>query len=860
MHHTQVVAKRMSGVEGHSTVRAGDAVLRYGGRTSDREVSNAVYCMHMSSLEWRELRCKGYSPVGRCYHTADVYAGRMVVFGGLTAIGWDDVHFNNYNVFVSPDMLDPYDRSRPGKDRFRERVTPVTLAPDEPYCYHELDLLKTPQWTSPSTTGDHPEPRSHHTSAVNGNCLMIYGGYNTHSSGRLPDERQKSVNNVFSLNLDTHVWTRVECTGSIPPMLFGHSSFFCEGIFFTLGGVDTLKAQEEQYLCAWSVKDCEWRWLLQNDERAMGPRALHSTVLHGSRVVTFGGSSNVSSTLHADVHVFDIASGEWLRPFCTGEAPTARRAHSAVLLDGKMLVTGGIDDEGHRSSRAYLLDLFTWHWEVLSASFNATPLLAVADDNQKSRKKLEAIHAKRRKEKMVLMKLPEGKVRTEFVLQTQSDETPIDWGISFGDDPLVISQIKPESPASEVALTPGMKIVALNNEYLKTTEDATAILSDARSPLKILVERDESEVPPSPPSSEDEGAEGAPILTPSSMGAPNPALYTQTPGVPILSQPAALMGILQEDPRILSPRRHASSNLQTYGHNVFTASAAGTHPQNMPPAPSVHPEHGLGKYGFVDTMYPSGNPQGPLMTPPSPLHSSLQRERREPVQSYVPAHYDLRQEMNMVAPAPPQHPPPPKVRDTVRAWSLFPSASVKPTTNPVRTRYMSPSVVKLGMMNQLSINKPEALQGVFNGSVAAGHPYGRSMARDAFGRDGEERFYEGPENFVTTTGTAVPAGLGPISSAAFLTGMHNAGQQPEDLWGDIYPADPETLLSQMPVDIRNAAAQAYKDQWRDWSWEDRLQAVRRYAEFQARRTPQQIRHNEEGDQLPPVLPPPQVWG
>eukprot|EP00754_Rhynchopus_humris_P049725 Rhum_TRINITY_DN8552_c0_g1::Rhum_TRINITY_DN8552_c0_g1_i1::g.28625::m.28625 len=167
-------AKGLAGVEGHTAVRvSGDAVLRYGGRTKHREITGLAFYLRFEDMEWRELRCSGYAPVGRCYHTADVFAGRMVVFGGLTCVGWDDAHFNNYNVMVSPDMLDPHALAEKGTARFRDVLRPLTQAADEPYCYHELDLL-TSVWSSPATTGDLPEARSHHASAVHDAKLYVY--------------------------------------------------------------------------------------------------------------------------------------------------------------------------------------------------------------------------------------------------------------------------------------------------------------------------------------------------------------------------------------------------------------------------------------------------------------------------------------------------------------------------------------------------------------------------------------------------------------------------------------------------------------------------------------------------------------
>eukprot|EP01063_Lacrimia_lanifica_P030038 TRINITY_DN470_c1_g1_i2.p3 TRINITY_DN470_c1_g1~~TRINITY_DN470_c1_g1_i2.p3 ORF type:complete len:195 (+),score=73.84 TRINITY_DN470_c1_g1_i2:504-1088(+) len=173
---------------------------------------------------------------------------------------------------------------------------------------------------------------------------------------------------------------------------------------------------------------------------------------------------------------------------------------------------------------------------------------------------------------------------------------------------------------------------------------------------------------------------------------------------------------------------------------------------------------------------------------------------------------------------------------------------------------MSPSVIKLGMTDQLAISKPAALAGQFNGSHAASHPYGRSIVKDHFNiapdplaapgasppppEDARAANAQAADRYLTTVSTAIPAGLGPISAAAYLTGLYEKD-------GAYEKNHPEVLLARFPMDVRNAAAAAYRGQWEHWSDRERLHAVRRYADYQISRA-------RETDDLPPVLPPPQA--
>ncbi|KAJ9473648.1 Ras guanine nucleotide exchange factor F [Diplonema papillatum] len=998
---SSVVREGVRAVEGHSVVRVGSQLVMHAGRVGARGLTNATYVLSLGTLEWREARCRGYPPVPRSYHTASVYGGRMLVFGGMTSVGWDDVHFNNYNVFISPQLLDAAEQAKKGTDRFRmEGVTQITQAPLEPFCYHELDLVGELCWSTPATTGDVPQPRSHHSAAVSGGQLFVFGGYNTQSSGRYTDDRLKSLFDVFALDVATRVWSRIECVGTIPPLLWGQASVLLENVLFTFGGVDGDTREEQACICAWSAERGEWRWLMSAHEKSMGPRSQHTAVLHKRRVVLFGGASETGAKVTSAVHVFDLVTGAWVTPLCTGEAPSSRRNHTAVELNDCMYVTGGADADGDPGSRTYSLDLITWHWTALSATFNATaPIACLADDGKTSAvRKLQKFHKKRRLDRAKLLAAAPGCVTREVTITRRvpadrrasgqsefsdggeagaaggGEEAAEHWGIYTMEDAgedggvcLRVEGIGENSPADGV-VPAGARLVKVNGALGKDAAAVEEVLDDQNlDTLTILIEQPAADAPPTPPGSDGESdggsaaaEEGGGEAAPASLAkrhAPvsDPTRYTQTPELPMMTRPAAMLG---GGDRILgdlsnrfpgSPRKGAADRLQAFGHNVFTASAAQTGMVPGAVASGAEPNEAkwkprvsLGKYGFVDVVGGGGNKlltavarrgrEEPADDAAKPADATLARRLISPTrnevaegipypaevqnfaregsaceQSQVSTQAPVRQPQSAPAYHTPQHagdpgaaqpaqprsmpvqtpyrdPPHPMEPHPaslhtptgpvaqlgpVRPWEVFPSPPVKSMTNERRTRYLSPSVVRLGMVSQLAINRPEELRGPFNGSLAASHPYGRSMAPDQYGLGAAgsygmpvtphspdtsgELYYEGPKNFVTTTNTAIPAGLGAISSAAFLTGMRNVGINQAGAHVE-WHSDAQTLLSRMPVDIRNAAAAAYKDVWQNWTWDDRLEAVKRYAESQARRAPVQ-RSRNVGDASLPVLPP-----
>ena len=902
----------LPGLEGHTIVRVGEALVAYGGRTGDRSINSNVFTLINGT--WKELRCGGYTPIGRTYHTANTYGGRMLVFGGMTAVGFVDVHFNTYNVFVSSTLLEGPDRAQFGESRLRKDLPQVTQSPNEPYCFHTLDLINSPSWETPKTTGDLPFPRSSHSSEIHNGCLLVYGGYSVHTNGRLTDDNQKSLYNVYSLNIDSLIWSRIECVETIPPLLWGHASVMIDDILITIGGVDAINNKEERYICGWNQVECQWRWMLHNDERAIGDRALHSVVNYNGRAVVFGGSSDYSCTLYNLVNVFDLEKGNWVRPLCTGEAPTPRRGHTAIVVGDEMIVTGGIDEEGFRSNRSHSLNLITWHWSTLTTTFSDIPAACVEDES-KVRQKLKAIHAKRRREKQRLQELYPTVTR-DIVVRIDPPETlnDYDWEQNLKlkneteppDDPT-----QPTDPTTEpentkpslqreprkclitevnselLPLESNMNIKMIEGSAVQNNEDGYKLLQQHGSNvysdkgITITIEQDEAEAPPSPPSSEEEDEiEDAPhtqsvLVKP--LPVSNPLLYSQTPSIPQLSKLAANTATAHNTDQIMSPFKDGGNHIQKYGYNVFTASQVKSGMVNVPDRQPLQVGSSLGRYGFVDMAAPVPHIEFPReeiplasdvihVTAPIDHQRAVSPVRRTPGAASPESAYWKRQQnwvtekkrttIDGTSLPPPSAP----VTDAARAWNIFPTnENVKSTTNANRTRYLSPSVVRLGLVNQLSMNQPKALQGPFNGSRAAAHPYGRSLARDPFSlSDPSEGDYqiEGPKNFVTTTNTAIPAGLGPISAAAFLTGMQSGQSGGYGSNDFVSSADtPEVILSRMPADVRNAAALAYKDEWRNWTWEERLKAVQRYIEVQVRQNPIPPTGYVNNDDNLPVLPP-----
>ena len=108
-----------------------------------------------------------------------------------------------------------------------------------------------------------------------------------------------------------------------------------------------------------------WEWE-RVGSGAGAPRAAHTAVLAGDKLVAFGGRAGRGEAAEAlnDVELYDSEAGLWFPAFTTGESPRARFGHSATVLDsGNLLVFGGCGADGRWLNDVHVLDtaLFNWY-------------------------------------------------------------------------------------------------------------------------------------------------------------------------------------------------------------------------------------------------------------------------------------------------------------------------------------------------------------------------------------------------------------------------------------------------------------------------------------------------------------------
>lgn len=359
---------RVPGLCGHTATLVSNMMIVIGGKRAAYSLNQDIFALDLESKVWTKLLCAGESPRSRAYHTSTLYGWKLFVFGGLTGVGLDDIHYNNYNVFVHPDCLDHAAAKCRGKERLREplklrRVTQQRLEGQYLHCLH---LEDAPSWTTITTYGAVPPNRSSHSASIYRDNLYIYGGYSTHTTGHIMDEERQAMYSVSKLDLLSKMWTTIE-SYSPAIMRFGMTGVTFANYWVQFGGTDVVNQEETGVVSVFNFEESTWR---DSAGFPFGGRSLHTAVRYADTMYVFGGCNCISSQLFGDINTLDLLTGVWTTRPVTGTPPPALFAHTACVTGEKMIVFGGMDSSFKYNSSTFVLDLSSFEWTKLTSAFH----------------------------------------------------------------------------------------------------------------------------------------------------------------------------------------------------------------------------------------------------------------------------------------------------------------------------------------------------------------------------------------------------------------------------------------------------------------------------------------------------------
>ena len=186
------------------------------------------------------------------------------------------------------------------------------------------------QWTHPYPPM--PTPRDSPAVATHNQWLVVAGG---------KDVYDNELAAVDLLNTDTRQWLS---TTPLPVECSHVTTAIVQDELYLVGGTltTTLVVSLPDLVSTDSANTAKsWRTLLSPPlERSA------AITLHGALLAVGGCHGNDRSTA---IHVYQPATNNWKQ---VGELPTARSSSACTLLpSGELLVTGGVDSSGNRTSR-----------------------------------------------------------------------------------------------------------------------------------------------------------------------------------------------------------------------------------------------------------------------------------------------------------------------------------------------------------------------------------------------------------------------------------------------------------------------------------------------------------------------------
>jgi N-acetylneuraminic acid mutarotase len=181
------------------------------------------------------------------------------------------------------------------------------------------------------------------------------------------DGNQSTATVSIVVSLNASVWSRISGLAA----RYVHATIELDGKLYVFGGYGVNGSVNDLHV--YDPATGEWNDLSRpTSGNPPSVRSFHSAVEVGGKMYVFGG---YGVGYLNDLHVYDPATREWtdLSTPTSGTAPSARYAHSAVELGGKMYVLGGYAHGGSYLNDLHVYDPATGEWTDLSTPTSGSP-------------------------------------------------------------------------------------------------------------------------------------------------------------------------------------------------------------------------------------------------------------------------------------------------------------------------------------------------------------------------------------------------------------------------------------------------------------------------------------------------------
>jgi hypothetical protein len=208
-----------------------------------------------------------------------------------------------------------------------------------------------------------PFQRYGHTVIAFGDLIYLFGGRNDESA----------CNVLFQFDTTTCQWSIPKVQGDIPAERDGHSACVVGAFMYIFGGYEEIIERFGQDVYRLDLRTFAWKLLICRGDPPV-QRDFHSaTAIHGNMFI-FGGRSDLTGIgmgpdfYSNKVCYLDTQTLVWHNPSIVqgSQHPCGRRSHSALNLDGRLLIFGGYNGRSkNHMNDLWLLDQDSWRWEQI---------------------------------------------------------------------------------------------------------------------------------------------------------------------------------------------------------------------------------------------------------------------------------------------------------------------------------------------------------------------------------------------------------------------------------------------------------------------------------------------------------------
>ncbi|WCJ35825.1 Galactose oxidase/kelch repeat superfamily protein [Euphorbia peplus] len=255
--------------DSHSCTAIGDKLYVFGG-TDGMNPLKDLHVLDTSSHTWNSPPVRGEGPEAREGHSAALVGKRLFIFGGCgkSSSTGDEVYYNDLYILNTETLvwkqattsgISPSSRDSHSCSSWKNKIIVIGGEDGHDYYLSDVHILdaETLEWKELNTSGQKLSPRAGHSTVAFGKNLFVFGGFT---------DAQNLYDDLYMLDIDTGVWTKVITTGIGPSARFSVAGDCLDpqmgGVLVFIGGCNkSLEALDDMYYLHTglaSLRDEQW--------------------------------------------------------------------------------------------------------------------------------------------------------------------------------------------------------------------------------------------------------------------------------------------------------------------------------------------------------------------------------------------------------------------------------------------------------------------------------------------------------------------------------------------------------------------------------------------------------------------------